>query len=383
MEKRDFYEILGVERGASQEELKKAYRKMAMQYHPDRNPNNKEAEDKFKEAAEAYEVLSNDEKRARYDRYGHDGLRGAANGGAGFSDINDIFSHFSDIFSGGSIFDDIFSGGAARGRGQRRAPGTPGSDLRINLKLTLEEIAEGTTKKIKLKKKAHCPDCRGTGAANGTSTKTCPVCNGSGEIRSVSRSIFGQFVNIQACSNCGGEGKVVEKPCMSCKGDGTIVEELTEKIEVPAGVAEGNYMTLSGKGNAGKRGGMSGDLIVIFEVQQHEYFIREDSNIIYDLYISIPDAILGTEVEVPTLKGKSKLIIDPGTPAGKLLKMSGKGLRHLNQYGSGDQIVRVNIDIPKKISSKEKELLKELANMPAFKNPGKPDEKNFFKKFKL
>lgn len=379
MSKRDYYEVLGVDKSASKEDLKKAYRKLAMQFHPDRNPNDKEAEDKFKEAAEAYEILSNDEKRANYDHYGHAGLRG---GGQGFTDINDIFSHFSDIFGGGSIFDEFFGGGQ-RTRSRRRTGGTPGSDLRITIQLTMEEIAEGTSKKIKIKKQVKCDVCNGTGAESGTSKTTCPVCHGSGEVKTVSRSVFGQFVNISTCNNCNGEGSVIDKPCKKCMGDGRIQDEVTVKIESPAGVSEGNYMTLRNEGNAGKRGGPNGDLIVIFKEIPHEYFVREGDDILYDLFVSYPEAALGTDAEVPTLNGKAKLKIESGTPSGKLLKMKDKGIKHLNHSGRGDQIVRVNISIPRKLNAKEKELLKELMESPNIKSSSGSEEKNFFKRFGL
>ncbi len=378
MSKRDYYEILGVEKTASKEELKKAYRKLAMQYHPDRNPDNKDAEERFKEAAEAYEILSSDEKRANYDRFGHAGVRG---GQQGFSDINDIFSHFSDIFGGGSIFDDFFGGGQRRTR--QRTGGTPGSDLRVTLKLTMEEIAEGTTKKLKIKKQVKCDECGGSGAEAGTSKNTCPVCHGTGEVKTVSRSVFGQFVNITTCSNCNGEGTVIDKPCKKCMGDGRVQEDVSIKIDVPAGVSEGNYMTMRNDGNAGKRGGPAGDLIVVFKEIEHEYFMREGDDILYDLFVSFPEAALGGEVEVPTLSGKAKLKIDSGTASGKLLKMRDKGIKHLNHSGRGDQIVRVNIAVPKKLNSKEKELLKELLNAPNIKSSSGSEEKNFFKRFKL
>ncbi|HUX93216.1 MAG TPA: molecular chaperone DnaJ [Ignavibacteriaceae bacterium] len=381
MAKRDYYEILGVDRNATKDDLKKAYRKMAMQFHPDRNPDNKEAEEKFKEAAEAYEILNDDDKKARYDRFGHEGVRGSGFGSQGFSDVNDIFSHFSDIFGGASIFDDFFGGNTQRGRGKRHSAGTPGSDLKVTLKLTLEEIALGVNKKIKIKKQVVCSKCSGSGAEAGTSTKTCPVCHGSGEVRSVSRSVFGQFVNISACSNCGGEGSVVDIPCKKCMGDGKVIEEVAVSINVPAGVHEGSYMTMRGEGNAGKRGGQPGDIIVVFQEQPHEYFTRDGDDIIYDLFISYPNAVLGLEVEVPTLIGKARLKIDAGTQHGKFLKMRDKGIRHLNHSGSGDQLVRVNIEIPKKLNSREKELLKELAEQPNFKKASNADENNFFKKF--
>lgn len=378
MTKRDYYEVLGIGRNASKEEIRKAYRKLAMQYHPDRNPDDQTAEAKFKEAAEAYEVLSNDEKKARYDRFGHDGVKSGF-GSQGFTDINDIFSHFSDIFSGGSIFDDFFGTGQRTRR--RRTAGTPGSDLKVSLKLTLEEIAEGVTKKIKLKKLIKCGICNGSGAEGGTSTKTCPVCQGSGEVRTVSRSVFGQFVNIQPCNNCSGEGTVIDNPCKKCHGDGRIHNEVTVSINVPAGVYQNSYMTMRGEGNSGKRGGPSGDLIVVFEEIPHEYFVRNNDDIIYELFINYPEAVLGSEVDVPTLKGKAKLKIDSGTQPGKLLRMRDKGIKHLNESGYGDQLVKINIDVPKKVNSKEKELLKELANLPNFKNSGNKDEKNFFKRF--
>ena len=384
MTKRDYYEILGVERNATKDDLKKAYRKLAMQYHPDRNPGNKESEEKFKEAAEAYEILNNDDKRAKYDRFGHDGVRGSGYGSQGFSDINDIFSHFSDIFGGGggsSIFDDFFGGGQQRGR--QRGRGIPGSDLKVTLKLTLEEISEGTSKKIKIKKQVKCDKCNGSGAEGSTSKKKCPICNGSGEIRSVSRSVFGQFVNITACANCNGEGEVIDTPCKKCMGDGRINEESTIKIDVPAGVHEGSYMTMRGEGNAGKRGGHPGDIIVVFKEEEHEYFIREEDDIVYDLTITFPEAVMGTEVDVPTLAGKARLKIDSGTQSGKLLKMRDKGIKHLNHSGRGDQIVRVLVNIPQKLNSKEKELLKELAEQPNFRTTGKENEKGFFRRFGL
>ena len=382
MTKRDYYEVLGVSRNASKEDIKKAYRKLAMQYHPDRNPGDKEAEEKFKEAAEAYEVLSDDTKRSNYDRFGHDGLRNSGFSGGGFADINDIFSHFSDIFGGGSIFDEFFGTSSSRSRTSRRRSGTPGSDLRVVLNLTLEEIATGIEKKIKLKRYVRCSDCNGTGAEKGTSKKVCPVCKGSGEIRQVSRSIFGQFVNITPCSSCNGEGEVVDIQCKTCQGEGRVQDESTIKIEVPAGVHDGSYMTLTNQGNAGKRGGENGDLVVVFKQIEHQYFIRDEDNIIYELHLSIPEAILGTELEVPTLNGKALVTIEPGTPSGKLLKMTNKGIKHLNQPGFGDQIIKIFVEIPKKLSAKEKELIKELAEMPSFKSRIN-ENKSFFKKFGL
>jgi len=382
MVKRDYYEVLGVSRTSTKEEIKKAYRKLAMQFHPDRNPGDKESEEKFKEAAEAYEILSHDDKRNNYDRFGHEGVRGSGFGSSGFSSVNDIFSHFSDIFGGSSIFDEFF-GGSQRGRSRRRGSGVPGSDMRVTLKLTLEEIATGISKKIKIKKQVKCNECNGTGAQAGTSLKTCPVCNGAGEIKTVSRSVFGQFVNITACHNCNGEGQVIDSPCRNCSGDGRIQDEATISIEVPAGVQDGNYMTLRGEGNTGKRGGHAGDIIVVFQELPHENFIREDDDIIYNLFITFPQAALGAEVEVPTITGKAMLKIDSGTQPGKMLKMKGKGIRHLNYSGSGDQIVRVNIAIPQKLNSKEKEIIKQLSEMPNIKNSSENEKKNFFSKFRI
>ncbi len=381
MTKRDYYSVLNVDRNASKEELKKAYRKLAMMYHPDRNPDDKEAEEKFKEAAEAYDVLNNDEKRAKYDRFGHDGVRTSDFGSSGFTDVNDIFSHFSDIFGGSSIFDDIFGGSTQRGR--RRGAGSPGADLRINLKLTLEEIASGITKKIRIKKQVTCNRCNGTGADKSTSLKTCPVCNGLGEVKSVSRSVFGQFVNITTCHNCDGEGRVIDVPCTKCMGDGRYQDEKMLNVNVPAGVHEGSYMTLRGEGNAGKRGGEDGSIIVVFEEIPHKYFVRSENEIIYNLFITYPQAVLGAEVEVPTLNGKAILKIDAGTQPGKLLKMRGKGIKHLNSSGAGNQIVKVNVAVPQKINSKEKDLLKQLSEMPNIKDSSKAEEKSFFKRFHL
>lgn len=372
MAKRDYYEILGVAKTASDEEIKKAYRKLAMQYHPDRNPDDKTAEDKFKEASEAYEVLRDSDKRAKYDRFGHAGMKGGQDF-HGFNDVNDIFSHFSDIFGGSfggsSIFDDFFGGGQGNRsqRSRRRTTGTPGNDLKVTLKLTLEEIASGTTKKLKIKKHKKCSTCNGSGAKDSSAYNTCSVCNGSGEVRQVSRSLFGQFVNIAPCNNCKGSGKVISDRCKTCKGEGRVNDESTIKISVPAGVSDNSYMTLRGEGNAGANGGPAGDIIVVFQEIKHQYFMRDGDNIIYDLMLSISEAILGTEVEVPTLNGRAKLKIEPGTQPGKFLKMRDKGIQHLNSHGAGDQLVRINLKIPKYVNAKERELLKELQNQPNIK----------------
>ncbi len=373
MSKRDYYEILGVPRSASEDEIKKSYRKLALQYHPDRNPNNKDAEEKFKEAAEAYEVLSDRDKRQRYDQFGHEGMRAGADF-HGYQDVNDIFSSFGDIFGGG-IFDEVFGGGRQQ-RQRRGSTGTPGSDLKVRLRLTLEEVATGVEKRLKIKKWKPCETCGGTGAKAGTSRTTCPTCNGTGEIRQVSRSMFGQFVNISTCSTCGGEGRIVKEPCPACSGEGRQQGETTIKVTVPAGVADGNYIPLRGQGNAGRRGGPAGDIIVIIEEEPHEHFQRSNDDVVYDLVLSYPEAALGTEIEIPTLTGRSRLKIEPGTPAGRILRMRDKGIPHLNSYGKGDQLVRVNIWVPSKLSAKDKEMLRELAKSDSI-TPSDGDRKKF------
>jgi molecular chaperone DnaJ len=388
MTNRDYYEILGVKREASAVEIKSAYRKLALQYHPDRNPGNTEAEAKFKEAAEAYEVLSNPDKRQRYDRFGHAGVRGngGAGGGAGFQDINDIFSAFNDIFSGsasGGIFDEVFG---ARSRGGRaRGAGRPGGDLRIKLPLTLEEIAEGSEKKIKVRKFVACATCKGTGAEGAAGYDTCATCKGAGEIRQVSRSVFGQFINVQPCPHCQGEGRIIKNKCRDCGGEGRLKEEETIPVAVPPGVLEGNYLTLRGAGNAGIRGGEAGDLRIEIEELPHEHFKREGLDVYHDIYISFPDAVLGTEVEVPTLKGRARLQIDSGVQSGRVLRMRERGLPELNSLGRGDQMVRVNVWTPKKVTDHEARLLEELRQSASF-TPA-PDEreqerKSFFSKVK-
>ncbi len=354
--KRDFYEILGVQRNASPDEIKKAYRKLALQYHPDRNPNNKESEDKFKEAAEAYEALSDPAKRQRFDQYGHEGMRGTDF--HSYTDINDIFSNFGDIF-GGSIFDDVFSGGRQQ---RRRASGQAGSDLRVQLKLSLEEIATGVEKKIKIKKSKTCHACSGSGAKPGSAKTTCPHCGGTGELRQVSRSMFGQFVNITTCLHCGGEGQIIRDQCPTCGGEGRESGETTVKVNVPAGVSEGNYIAMQGQGNAGRRGGPAGDIIVEFQELRHEHFVRNGDDIIYNALISFPEAVMGGDIEVPTLTGRSRVKIEPGTMAGKILRMKEKGIQHLNSHGKGDQLIRVQVWVPTKLNAREKELLKELSS---------------------
>lgn len=384
MAKRDYYEVLGVSRNATLDEIKSAYRKLAMKYHPDRNPGDKEAEEKFKEATEAYEVLSDPEKRERYDRFGHEGLRSGYDYHT-YTTIDDIFSAFSDIFSGfgGSIFDEFFGTGSRSRRTRTVSIGERGSDLRIRLPLTLEEIATGVEKTIKLKKFVTCHKCGGTGAKSGSGYKTCPNCNGSGEIRQVSRSFFGQFINITTCSTCGGSGRVLSEKCEVCSGEGRINGEETITVKIPPGVENGNYIPLSGKGNAGKRGGEPGDLIIVIEEKKHEHFERHKDDIYYQLLISFPEAVLGTKVEVPTLYGKETIKIEPGTQPGTKIRLTGKGIPHLNQYGRGDQIVIVNIYVPNSVGSKEKNLLKELLQSESMKPKNQNSKsRDFFSKVK-
>ncbi len=365
---RDYYEILGVDRGADDTTIKKAYRKLALKYHPDRNPDDQEAESRFKEAAEAYEVLSDPQKRQRYDRYGHAGLRGNGNAGpgVGFDNINDIFSAFSDIFGGSSIFDD-FMGARGGGRGRGRRGGRTGGDLRIKLPLSLEDISEGVEKKIKVRKFVGCDVCNGAGAENGEAGyDTCPTCQGTGELRRVSRSVFGQFVQMEICPKCQGEGRIIRNPCSKCVGEGRIKGEETISITVPPGVLEGHYLTLRGAGNAGIRNGVPGDLRVEIEEKPHEHFSRDGLDIFYDLYISFPDAALGTEVEVPTLRGRARLQIDAGIQSGKILRMRERGLPELNSSRRGDQMVRVNVWTPRNLTEEEERILRKMQHSPSF-----------------
>ncbi|MCK6601168.1 MAG: molecular chaperone DnaJ [Bacteroidetes bacterium] len=384
MSKRDYYEVLGVSKSASAEELKKAYRKLAMQFHPDRNPGDKQAEEKFKEAAEAYEVLSDADKRAKYDRFGHQAFQPGQGGFGqqGFRDINDIFSAFGDIFGGNSPFDDFF-GGNSRQRGRSRSVGEAGSDLKLRLSLTLEEIATGAEKKLKLKKFVSCEVCSGSGAEKGSDLVTCSTCNGSGEIRQVQRSVFGQFVNIQACPSCSGMGKTIKSPCKNCRGDGRIQGETTVKVNIPAGVMNGNYLTLRNQGNAGKRSGPEGDLIILIEEEPHSFFQRDGNDILCEAEISFPEAVLGTDIEVSTLSGKARLKIDPGTPSGKLLRLRHKGIPEYGSSRVGDQLIRVNVFIPKSLSQTEKDLIKKMNEHDGFLPEGaKGPDQGFFSRMK-
>ncbi|MFL5730572.1 MAG: molecular chaperone DnaJ [Cytophagaceae bacterium] len=376
--KRDYYEILGVTKASTQEEIKKAYRKIAIKYHPDKNPNDPTAEDKFKEAAEAYEVLSNADKRQRYDQYGHQGVNGGGYGGSGHMNMDDIFSQFGDIFGGGgSPFDSFFGGGGGRGRGVRQ-----GSNLRIKLKLTLEEIANGSDKKIKVKRYVACDDCRGNGSKNGSSLKTCTYCQGTGQIRKVVNTMLGQMVSASTCPHCQGEGTMVTHKCDTCQGEGRLQKEEVISIKVPAGVAEGMQLSMSGKGNVPQRGGVAGDLLILIEETEDELLKRDGNNIIYDLHVSFIDAVIGTTLEVPTIDGKVKIKVEPGTQSGKVLRLKGKGIKDINGYNKGDQLIYVNVWTPQQLNREEKEILEKLRESENFKpNPGKHD-KGFFEKMK-
>jgi molecular chaperone DnaJ len=386
MAKRDYYDVLGITKGADADEIKKAYRKMAIKYHPDKNEGDKAAEEKFKEAAEAYEVLSNAEKRQRYDQFGHAANAHSANGG-GFSggnmNMEDIFSQFGDIFGGGggSPFDSFFGGSRQGGGGANRRVAR-GSNLRIKVRLTLEEIANGTEKKIKVNKQIVCKTCDGSGAKDKSSFQTCKTCGGAGAVRRVTNTILGQMQTTSTCPTCNGEGSIVTSKCTVCHGDGVVRGEETISINIPAGVSEGMQLSMSGKGNAAPRGGMPGDLIILVEEIPHETLKRDGNNVIYDLHISFVEAAMGTSVEVPTIDGKVKIKIDPGTQGGRILRLKSKGVPEVNSYHRGDQLVHINIWTPKALSREERELLEKLQDSPNFKpNPGK-NEKSFFERMK-
>ncbi|HEY9004702.1 molecular chaperone DnaJ [Ohtaekwangia sp.] len=365
--KRDFYEILGVSKGATQEEIKKAYRKVAIQFHPDKNPGNKEAEEKFKEAAEAYEVLSDADKRAKYDRYGHS-MPG--NGGFGGHNMNmeDIFSQFGDIFGGGSPFDSFFGGGGSSG-GRRQRKGT---NLRIKLKLSLDEIANGVEKKIKVNRLVR---------AEGVTFKTCPTCHGTGQLKKVVNTMLGQMVSATTCSNCDGSGQIIDKRPAGVDSSGLVSKEEILSVKIPAGVGEGMQLAMSGKGNEAP-GGVAGDLLILIEEQEDKQLKRDGNNLIFELYISVIDAALGTSVEVPSVNGKVKIKIDPGTQSGKILRLRGKGLKDVNGYETGDQLIYVNVWTPKKLTSEERAKLESLRESPNFQPHPEAGEKGFFERMK-
>jgi molecular chaperone DnaJ len=383
MAKRDYYEILGVTKGASADEIKKSYRKVAMQYHPDRNPGDKTAEEKFKEAAEAYEILSDQDRRAQYDRFGHAGVSGNGRGAhPGGMNMDDIFSQFGDIF-GEDIFGSFFGGaGGQRGRGGQRTRGTRGSNLRIKLKLNYEEIAKGVTKNIKVKKYVGCTTCNGSGAKDKGSIQTCSTCGGSGQVRKVTSTFLGQMQTVTTCPACNGEGSTITAKCNDCKGEGRVYGEETVSIDIPAGVQEGMQLNVSGRGNAGERGGMPGDLVILIEEEQHKELQREGLNVAYELHVSFPDAVFGTQVEVPTIDGRAKIKIPAGTQSGKVFRLKGKGFPAVNSYEKGDQLVHVNIWTPQNVSSDERNMLEKMNHSNNFKpNPDK-NQKSFFDKMR-
>lgn len=375
MTKRDFYEILEVPRNATAEEIKKAYRKQALKFHPDRNPGDKAAEEKFKEAAEAYEVLSDPQKKARYDQFGHAGVSGSGGfNGAGGMTMEDIFSHFGDIFS-----DFGFGGfGGFSSRSSRGRQTTRGSNIRVKVKLTLEEIEKGVEKKLKVSKYIQCDVCSGTGAKGGSAYNTCSTCRGTGHITRVTNTFLGQMQTTQVCPTCSGEGRIISNKCTKCAGEGVIRGEEVISVRIPAGVAEGMQLSVSGKGNAARRGGINGDMLVIIEEEKHPELIRDGNDLLYNLCISLTQAALGSNVEIPTLDGRVKIKIEPGTQPGKILRLRGKGLPEVNSYGKGDLLVSINIWIPKTLSREEKKLLEKLDESPNFKPNPSPGDRNLF-----
>ncbi len=374
-QKRDYYELLGVAKNASEDELKKAYRKLAIQYHPDKNPGDKTAEEKFKEVAEAYGILSDAQKRQRYDQFGHQGVNGAGGGGQSVN-MEDIFSQFGDVFGNDSPFGSFFGGGR-RGQQMRK-----GSDLRIKLKLDLEEIANGVEKKIKVKRYISCNTCTGNGSKHGTSLKTCATCNGQGQVRKVVNTMLGQMASTSPCPTCQGEGKVVTERCDVCFGEGRQLNEDLLSIKIPAGVGEGMQLSMTGKGNVPTRGGMAGDLLIVIEEEEHPELKRDGTNIHYDLRINFADVVLGKEVEIPTVGGKAKIVIKAGTQSGEILRLKGKGLREINSYGVGDQLVHISVFTPSTINSEERAMLEKLRDLPNFQPKTDKNDKGIFEKMK-
>ena len=378
MAKKDYYETLGVGKNATADEIKKAYRKVAMQYHPDRNPGDKSAEEKFKEAAEAYEILSDADKKAQYDRYGHAGVSGNGRPGTGGMNMEDIFSQFGDIF-GDDLFGSFFGGGGGRSRTQR-SRGVRGSNLRIKLKLTYEEIAKGVTKNIKVKKYTVCNTCGGSGAKDKGSVHTCSTCGGSGQIRRVQNTFLGQMQTVTTCPTCNGEGVTITAKCPACRGEGRVYGEEAISIDIPAGVQEGMQLNISGKGNAGERGGMPGDLIIVIEEEPHKELHREGLNVAYDLHISFTDAAFGTQIEVPTIDGRAKIKIPAGTQSGKIFRLKGKGFPAVNSYEKGDQLIHVHVWTPQHLTPEEKDALEKLSHSASFKPQPDKNEKNVIDK---
>ncbi|UCD18379.1 MAG: molecular chaperone DnaJ [Candidatus Zixiibacteriota bacterium] len=383
MSERDYYEVLGVSRSAPEDEIKSAYRKLALKYHPDRNPGDKTAEERFKEATEAYEVLKDPQKRQTYDQFGHAGLSGAGAGfgGAGFGgfDLSDALRAFMRDFggfgTGGGIFDEFFGGGAGSQERYNR-----GEDLRARLELTLEEIQTGVEKTLRVRRLEACDVCSGSGLAPGASRQTCPDCRGAGQIRTLSRTFLGTIQQVKTCPRCRGAGETITSPCASCHGEGRVRGVSRIKVRVPAGISSGNYMTLEGKGNIGKNDGQPGNLIVVFEEKEHKIFTRQGNNVICQIPISFTLAALGGEISVPTLNGNHTLKVPAGTQSGKVFRLRSKGIPHLHAHGSGDELVQVAVWTPTKLSGEDKQLLQELDKSPSFTPP--ESDKSFFRKLR-
>lgn len=366
--KRDYYEVLGVTRSADEAEIKKAYRKLALKYHPDKNPDDKAAEEKFKEAAEAYEVLSNADKRARYDRFGHAGMGGAAGGGysGGGMNMEDIFEQFGDVFGGAF-------GGFGGGRGSGGTRMTRGTNLRVKIKLTLEEIATGVKKKIKVNKLVN---------AEGVTYKTCSQCNGSGRVMRVTQTFLGHMQTQSTCPSCNGTGKLIDKRPSDADSQGLKRQEDVIEIDIPAGVEEGMQLSVTGKGNAGPFNGIPGDLLIVIEEVEHDFLRRDGEHLHYDAYVSFMDAVLGESIEIPTVNGKAKIKVEPGTQSGKMLRLKGKGLPNIQGYGSGDLFVHINVWTPTKVSKEEREILEKLKSSENFNPKPEDRDKGFFQRVK-
>ena len=379
--KRDYYEVLGVAKNAGADDIKKAYRKKAIEFHPDKNPGDKAAEEKFKEAAEAYEVLSDPDKKARYDRYGHagvDGMGGGGGYGAGM-DMEEILRRFGGMFGDDDIFGSFFGGGGGGFR-TRQPRGERGTNLRVKIKMTLEEIASGVHKKIKVRKQVPCNTCHGSGARDGAGVETCGTCRGAGMVNRITQTPFGHMQTATTCPTCNGSGQTIKSPCNVCKGDGRVFGEETIEVDIPAGVHEGIQLSMSGKGNSGAKGGPAGDLLITIEETPHEEFTREGNNVVYELFLNIADAALGAQLEVPTLDGRARIKIPPGTQSGKIFRLRDKGLPELQTRGRGDQLIHVNVWTPKKLTDEERRLIEKLRDMPNFQpTPGKEDRSLFDK----
>lgn len=381
MAKRDYYEVLGVARNASADDIKKAYRSKAMEFHPDRNPGDKTAEEKFKQAAEAYDVLSDADKRARYDRYGHQGVEGMGGGGGGFQgmDFDEILRRAG--FDTDDIFSQFFGGGGGRGRGNRYR-GERGTNIRIKVKLTLEEINTGVSKKIKVKKQVTCNTCHGSGARDGGTADTCHTCRGSGAINRIVQTPFGAMQSATECPTCKGSGQIIKNPCNVCKGDGRTFGEETIDVEIPAGVTEGIQLSMGGNGNAGAKGGPAGDLLISVEEIPHEEFTREGQNIMYELFVNMADAALGAQLEVPTLDGRARFKIPPGTQSGKIIRLREKGLPSVQGYQRGDQLIHINVWTPKHVNDEERKILERLRDLPNFKPKPEKEDRSFLDKIR-